>query len=736
MKLIDETRRIRVAYAHSRADAKESDWHTLRAHLEAVAKLASERASKWGAGEWGHYAGLWHDLGKFAPDWQEFLRKGGAEASVAGDEQPDRAQRGRRRGPDHSTAGALHARETFGRSRVANVLEFVIAAHHAGLADEGDLRARLAAPEKLGRYRMAVDAAETPILGAVSPPAFPPFLTKLRGESVQKRSFEFLTRMIFSALCDADFLDTESFMEHDAQRSSARRGWRELHEYIAPLDHELARLAGTARGSERVRGARGHVLAWCRAAATAARGAFTLTVPTGGGKTLASLAFALDHAVHHHLDRVIVVLPFLSIIDQTAAVLRDLYEPLFGSRVLIEHHSSVTPERDTQANRLASENWDAPLVVTTQVQFFESLFARRPGDCRKLHNIANSVVILDEVQTLPIGLLDPMLDALQELSTNYGTTLLLTTATQPAFHSRPLGGSRFAGLTPAPREIVPAGEIEPLFDSLRRVEVEWPRRTGSDFPEPGVPWPALASDIAKQRQVLAIVHRRDDARDLFSEVQRWAPDAVHLSALMCAAHRRRVLAGIRQRLDDGEVCRVVSTQLVEAGVDVDFPVVYRAMAGLESLAQSAGRCNRNGALERGRFVVFDAPTEPPRSLKLHRDIAEVMVDLAASAGDPLDLFSPGTFRSYFARLYAVRGDRDEHHVQQARAALQYETTSTLFRMIPDATTTVFVPYGRAGSAAIARFRRTPPTRETLRHLQPFGVSVYDNDLRELTGRGA
>ncbi|HET8798366.1 MAG TPA: DEAD/DEAH box helicase, partial [Thermoanaerobaculia bacterium] len=517
-------------------------------------------------------------------------------------------------------------------------------------------------------------------------------------------------------------------------RVPQRRHWPELSQYREPLDAELRRLTTTTTGSVTVRRARADVLRWCRDAATQTRGTFSLTVPTGGGKTLASLAFALDHALAHGLARIIVVLPFLSIIDQTAEVFRRIFGPSFGDRVLIEHHSSVRPEHDTMCNRLAAENWDAPLIVTTQVQFFESLFARRTTDCRKLHNIANSVVILDEVQTLPIGLLDPILDALQQLSTSYGTSLVLTTATQPSLHTRPLEPYPFAGLQPQPREIVPSAEIDRLFDRLRRVRVIWPQRGDDGAPAP-IAWPELAARIAAHPQVLAIVHKRDDARALWREVTDRAPGALHLSALMCAAHRRAVLAEIGRRLDAAESCRVVSTQLVEAGVDVDFPVVYRAMAGLESLAQSAGRCNRNGALPSGDFHIFDAPTEPPRSLLAHRAIANVMLANARDEGSDLDLFSPHVHRAYFDRLYAAK-DRDAANVQQSRQQLNFEETARRFRMIPDETTPVFVPWGANGRRALDRFRESPPNRETLRHLQPYSVSVHEGDLRALQSRGA
>jgi CRISPR-associated endonuclease/helicase Cas3 len=436
--------------------------------------------------------------------------------------------------------------------------------------------------------------------------------------------------------------------------------------------------------------------------------------------------FAVLHAQHHRLERIVVALPFLSILDQTADIFRRVFESRLGSPAFVEHHSNIRPEHDTMANRLATENWDAPLIVTTQVQLFESLFGARPRDCRKLHNLTNSVIVLDEVQTLPVGLLAPILDQLQELTSHYGVSLLLTTATQPALHTRQLGGSFFTGFDPMPREVVPNAEMGQLFEVLRRVRVHWPT---SESP---VDWDELAGRLVGHDQVLAVVHRREDAATLWQLVQARAPgSALHLSALMCATHRREVLRRIERLLGPGEECRVIATQLVEAGVDLDFPVVYRALGGLESLAQAAGRCNREGRRPEGDFVVFVAPTEPPLSLVHHRDIARVML-----AADPsLDLMHPTTFRSYFDRLYGHRST-DAHHIQRLRKNLSFASVAQTFRMIDDAGTTVFVPYGESGRRTIEELRARGPSTERFRSLQSLGVSVYPNALREMlrTGR--
>jgi CRISPR-associated endonuclease/helicase Cas3 len=631
---------------------------------------------------------------------------------------------GRLHGPDHKSAGAVHAKTAFGKASLP--LQFVIAGHHGGLPDKADLDARLAGAAE--RYQAVIPHLPGGLRSALSAPTLPSFLMAPTARQ-RNRRLEMFTRMLYSALVDADYLDTEAFVASvDPERSGGsveRDNWHALSAYVPVLDARLARLQVEAHDTP-VNVERRRVLEWCRRAADSPRGAYTLTVPTGGGKTLSALAFALHHAKHHDLRRVIIALPFTSIIDQTVAVLRDVFVPALGPNILVEHHSAIDPPHDTRANQLASENWDAPLIVTTQVQLFESLFANRSSRCRKLHNLANAVLILDEVQTLPCGLLAPILDQLQDLKSNYGVTLLLTTATQPSLHSRLLGARPFAGLEPQPTEIVPADAMDGLFGALRRVKVHWPEGEGA------LEWADLAQAINEHEQVLAIVHRRADAKTLWQMVEEGRrPNLYHLSALMCPAHRRDVLERIRQALHDGRPCRVISTQLVEAGVDVDFPVVYRAMAGLESLAQAAGRCNREGQLPHGEFRVFNAPTAPPGELRHHADIAQVMRRLNSD----LDLMAPDTFRGYFDRLYSQK-PTDALGVQRLRESLLFRTTADTFKMIEDSSATVFVPYEQEGSKAVAALRKAGPSRARFRALQPFGVSVYRTDLEKLTSAGA
>jgi CRISPR-associated endonuclease/helicase Cas3 len=703
-----------VAFAHSKPGYSTAERHKLEDHLKSTASLAQNFAELWGAGQWGYLAGLWHDLGKFSPEWQEFLLAVGEEANDESDDTEEPPRR-KRRGPPHSATGSLHARAQFGKLGLP--LQFAIAAHHAGLPDKTGLDSRLAEEAEGARYRETLAAAMEQVLRPGVSVEWPPYLLAPGRSEERNRRLETFIRMLLSALADADFLDTEAFFEAGStpseSRTELRKGWRALSEYEPILRSHLNHLEATCDRSK-VNERRRQVLRWCLDAGAGPQGTYTLTVPTGGGKTLSGLAFALSHARRHSLSRVVMALPFLSIVDQTASKLREIFGPLFGERALLEHHSSIDPVREKPWNRLAAENWDAPLIVTTQVQLLESLFSNRPSSCRKLHNLAGSVVVLDEAQSLPVSLIAPILDQLQQLAADYRVTLLLMTATQPALHRRQLGSVLFPGLHPQPREIVPEGTLPDLFRALKRVRIIWP-----ESKEP-VAWPNLARELATERQVLAVVHRRVDARELWralSEVSGERP--LHLSALMCAAHRQGVLAEIRERLRAGASCRVVSTQLIEAGVDVDFPVVYRAMAGLESLAQTAGRCNREGKLTEGRLRVFHAPTEPPRLLQEHRNLAASMLE----ADPTLDLDDPAVFRAYFDRLYASHS-LDARGIQALRKDLRFRETATRFRVIYDATVPITVPYGLEGRRALDALRFAGPSRETLRGIQRFVVSIY------------
>jgi CRISPR-associated endonuclease/helicase Cas3 len=532
--------------------------------------------------------------------------------------------------------------------------------------------------------------------------------------------------MLFSCLVDADRTRTEEFCnpEQAAQRSGqgSGNGRPALAALKQQLDTYLRDKQECAVATE-VNRQRAIVLKHCRQAAHRPSGFFSLNVPTGGGKTLSSLAFALDHALQHSLRRVVMAIPFTSIIEQTADVYRSALGP-FAEAGLIEHHTNIQPAHDTRANQFGAENWDAPLVVTTNVQLFESLFAYRTTPCRKLHNLARSVIVLDEAQTIPVELLKPALAALRELVLNYGCSIVLCTATQPALERRDGFDIGIEDVRP----IIP--DAMPLFHALKRVEVRPLRKVQDE---------ELAARLAREPAALCIVNTRKHASHLYDRVAAISPpgDCFHLSTWMCGAHRRTVLKTIRKRLKENLPCQVVSTQLVEAGVDLDFPAVYRAEAGFDSIAQAAGRCNREGLLALGMTYVFESEEKPPAGLL--RAAADAGKELLSIYPDPL---APQAIEAYFRLLYwNQQHNWDKYQVmektkfQNNRALLQFREIADAFRMIRDDKLTILVPYD--ADAAILHDKllagRVPflPQRE----LQPYLVSVRKEAMHQMNRRG-
>jgi CRISPR-associated endonuclease/helicase Cas3 len=482
---------------------------------------------------------------------------------------------------------------------------------------------------------------------------------------------------------------------------------------------------------------RADVLAPCRSAAERRPGRFSLTVPTGGGKTLSAMSFALNHAASNQLRRVIVVIPYTSIIEQNAKVYHDILDDPAHPEVnnVLEHHSNLDQQTLREINEpkeirraLAAENWDAPIVVTTTDQLFESLFSNHPSRCRKLHNIAGSVIILDEVQTLPPKFRMPIIEALAELTDHYGCSVVLSTATPPALRrevDRPDGLDDVHEIIPDPVD---------LANRARRVNVTWSIRHPTPYDE-------LARQMMDHRRVMAIVHRRQDAREL---AQHLPPEGrFHLSALMCPAHRLKVIAQIRRQLDQGDLCRVCATQLVEAGVDLDFPVVYRALAGIDSLAQAAGRCDREGRLTEasngqpaGQFIVFRAPTEPPAgTLRKALQSTEFLLDLHHGQ---VDLFDPTLSETFFDELYDKESP-DGANLQPERQNMNFANTAAAFRLIQnDYLRPVIVPYQNESIDAaerIAQYRQNP-NYLTRRALQPLTVQISRQHHEYLQSMGA
>jgi len=678
-------------------------------HLEGVAQLAAQFVEPFCDREWGSLAGRWHDFGKYNPEFQAKIR---AESGF--DEFTESDSSGRR--VDHSTAGALLAYAALGgrvgTSAAADAIAAVVAGHHAGLSDvTGGLDQRLLAKADL--LQRAKAASPSPdLLRATVPP--PPACVRAGVPCDDMlRDWELWVRMLFSAVVDADSLDTEAFC--DPEKAAQRGTLPSVAELAERLDDHLGSFRDRT-GS--VAASRQKVQAAARAAADRPPGVFTLTVPTGGGKTLASLLFGLRHAAANGLGRVIVVPPYTSIIEQTA----DVYRHALAVDAVIEHHGALAPRNEHRWSSLAAENWDAPVVVTTAVQLIESLFANRRSRCRKLHNVARSVVVLDEAQTLPPALLAPVLDVLKALVRGYGMSLVLCTATMPALRRRERFPHGFDGAV----ELAP--EPEALADTLRRVEVTWPASL-----ETAEDWDGLARRVAAEPRVLAIVHLKRDALLLTESLDRIAGDVAtcHLSGNMCPEHRAKVLGKVRSALQRGQPIRVVSTQLIEAGVDVDFPVVFRALAGLDSLAQAAGRCNREGRLARGRLEVFVPPTRPPPGAPR---AGEAVTRAMRSANPALDLFSPAVHEQFFQQLYAT-ATLDALGIQPLRAARAFEQVAERFRLIEDGATEVVIPWERAAEllADVARFG---PDRGRLRALQRWVVRVPGSIFRKLAEAGA
>jgi len=689
--------------------------HDLVEHLERVGELASGFARPFG-GDWARIAGRWHDLGKFRPRFQHYIRQqSGFEV--------DAHIKGEAGKAPHSTAGALLALDRFGVP--GRVLAYLIAGHHAGLADWfGGLRERLDNP--LSRDELAESLAEHPPAGILGTADFAADLRNIPGG---RDGFALWVRMLFSALVDADFLDTERYMA--PEKFASRNTWPALIGLAPLFDAHMTDLAANAPATP-VNALRADVLRQCRAAAKLESGLFSLTVPTGGGKTLSGMAFALEHARLHGKRRIIHVIPYTSIIEQTA----DIFRSIFGEAV-IEHHSNAesSPHDETSASRLACDNWDAPIVVTTNVQFFESLFAARTSRCRKLHNIVDSVVVLDEAQLLPPEFLQPILDVLNLLTRHYGVTAVLSTATQPALASRQYFDARKnrRGLDDV-HEII--ADPEELYAALERVTVQLP----GDWQQ-STDWPQLAETLAACDSVLAIVNTRKDARALWEAMPK---GTLHLSALMCGAHRSQVVAEIKARLKAGTPTRVVSTQLVEAGVDVDFPVVYRALAGLDSMAQAAGRCNREGRLDgKGRVVVFVPPKPaPPGLLRLGENASRDVLRDAPEAP-----FTRANFAAYFERLYhgcqldkagicgllAVDGDE---------LAVSFRSAAEKFRLIDDEDSLPIVVryYGQDGQnreidGLLGKLKQDGPQRWLMRKLQRYTVNLHKSQALALLTRG-
>ena len=704
-----------IAHIKQKEDGSCEKPHLLIEHLNSTAKLAAEFAGRFCSASWGKAAGLAHDVGKSREKWQQYIIQ-------QNDCSEDAHLENKRGKVPHAIHGAKLVEEEFGKAW-GRFLSYCIAGHHSGLPDwsptfgagQASLQFRLSQITDLS------DLDQTIIASLKSAkPDLPPWRFS------QGLDLALWIRMLYSCLVDADFLDTELYMAQDT--ATLRGGYCSMAELLNRFNFYMEQLEANAEDT-RVNEIRRSIRSKCVQRAKEEPGIFSLTVPTGGGKTLSSLAFALHHAVTHNLERIIYVIPYTSIIEQNADVLR----AAVGADQVIEHHSNLEENDSTPKSRLAAENWDAPIVVTTSVQFFESLFSAKPSRCRKLHNIVRSVVVLDEAQLIPVDFLDPILKTMQLLVDHYKVSFVISTATQPAFKERNLDGQQFIGLKNIKEIMGTDEEVASLYTSLKRCNVQLP----ADLQRP-LSWEEIADQLQNCAQVLCVVSDRKSCRELYSMMPK---GTFHLSALMCGQHRSDVIKLIKQKLKDKEPVRVISTQLVEAGVDVDFPVVYRALSGLDSIAQAAGRCNREGKLpDLGKVVVFVAPRPAPMGIL--RKAAQTTVNIVLTGCD--DPLNHRLFTKYFEELYWKANSLDKEdicqlldpHVNDSQeCSIYFRTASEKFRLIDQSTYGILVPYGE-GRRYIEELKTFGPNRALMRKLQRYVVNVYEHEFNQLLKRGA
>ena len=661
-------------------------------HQQGVSMLASRFADEIGMAEWGRVLGLLHDKGKEKRAFQQhIIKESGLDSGVVveGDYR-------------HAYVGAILAKQLFPKHHM--LMDNALMGHHRGLYDDGDMK----------------EIMKSAIPDDVTINEFKADFEVLRLE--KPKDIHHLERMLYSCLVDADFLDTEAFMQ--PEQSKLRGKYDSLQVLEEKLEAYLEGLKKNAPDTE-VNRIRNEVQNWCIEESANPLGFYSLTVPTGGGKTLASVLWAIKHAIKNEFNRVIIAIPYTSIITQTASVLRNI----FGVENVLEHHSNVDhtafdDKELSQTLKLATENWDYPIIVTTNVQLFESLFSNKPSDCRKLHNIAKSVLILDEVQTLPIEFLGPIIDTFDTLKRVFGVSILFTTASQPKLKGKIQGTNPMVtidGLSDI-HEIVPRSAN--LHDRLRRVELE--------FEESRKNYDEIAEELSQHPRVLCIVNTRKDAKEIYSRLSK---DGIclHLSRMMCPAHVMETIDRIKSALKDpsNAIIRVVATQLIEAGVDIDFPIVFRQEAGLDSILQAAGRCNREGKLEMGKAFVFGFQKPLPRGFMTQTNNARI------GMGKDHDWFSPEAMEAYFRQLYSRVDSFDKVCIKDLlyKPEMQFETAASEFQLIDDNTTAVIVNW-KNSMDLVERLKKNGVTYSLMKALSQFSVNVRKGDIKKLKDAGA
>ena len=662
-------------------------------HCIGVAELAKQFASEFGMGNWGYVLGILHDKGKEKKEFQEYIQD---VNGIPGHKHWTK------KGKAHAYVGALLAQGLYGKV-ATTFLGNAICGHHAGLYDYFELEKMISSSDLPSEVQMQTDAIQ---------------LNKAKF-TLTENQINHLVRVLFSCLVDADYLDTEKFM--NVSSASQRGHHKKLSELLILLEDHFCKLNNNSEDST-VNVIRRCVQEQCIKMSSGETGFYSLTVPTGGGKTLSSLLWAMRHAVCNGQKRIIIAIPYTSIIVQTASVLKSI----FGEENVLEHHSQFTIDsiidKDIRLKaKLASENWDYPIVVTTNVQLFESMFSNKPSDCRKLHNIANSVIILDEVQTLPTDYLQPIVDALKSYQRMFGISVLFTTASQPVLSGLIEGcnpKAAFQGIDGI-TEIIPKEYA--LHDRLRRVCLE--------IDNTGITYDEIADRLSRHDKVLCIVNTRNDAREIFERLPKEGM-TIHLSRMMCPRHVTKAIQDIKQALsyNSETVIRVVATQLIEAGVDIDFPVVYRQEAGLDSILQAAGRCNREGKLDMATAYVFSLSVE-------HKLYGSIIDANNARLGmiNVNDWFAPETMTEYFRQLYCRKETFDKNDIKTLLykpAEMCFAEAAKKFRLIEETGKTVYVNMDDS-LELIERLKSDGITYSLMKELSQYSVNIHERDFQKL-----
>lgn len=689
-------------YAHTvEGSLSPDDWQKLEDHLNNTADLSRSFAQSFNAQDWGYIVGKMHDIGKYSQEFQQKL----LNANGLGKSGKVFSQQ-----VDHKSAGAQFANSNFGRPGV--IPAFCIAGHHGGLMDGKSP----SSTDLISILNRDVPKVLLPCEFEFSKDVLSGFPFAVSQGRFCFQSYLFI-KMLYSCLVDADFLDTEKFVDIE------KAGWRdaspEIEEVAKRFWPKIKELQLRAK-STKLNAIRNDIYKDCLNSAQKEKGLFSLTVPTGGGKTLSSMAFAIRHAQIHGMERIIYVIPFTSIIEQNAEVFREF----LGDDAVLEHHSNFEPEDGDYRSKLISENWNCPVVVTTSVQFYESFFGNKPSKCRRLHNVVNSVVILDEVQNLPSEYLIPCIELIRELSLSYGCSVVLCSATQPAIQTR----DDFEYGLENVREIVNSPEY--LSESLKRVKV---RQIGKSSSQD------IAERIRQHGQVLCVVNTKKDARLIYDLVSYSGEGNYHLSTSMCPAHRKETFKQIRRRLEGDSTCRIISTQLIEAGVDIDLPVVYRAMAGLDSIAQAAGRCNREGKLDKGMVYIYEPENGYPQG-HIYQTAQEAIGVIRRFSEDFMSLEA---IDDYFRNLYWIKGEQnlDKKNVLESLkkyasdCLFPFRTIADNFKLIEQNTKPVVIPFNDEARSLIGELEYSDFPWQYSRRLQKYTVSLYEYQWKEMVKSG-